>query len=396
MPLSSIDELDDDDLVKRETMLAIQNAKTLTSYLLLGTYAGSDRSVLLVGKSVQNVGNAARAKQKTKVLAEGSLVQNANKIALTSEKGDKGVAHKALLALFRTWKAPYRVEFVSSSGPNDRQQRCAALIKALKAAMAEARSNAPKDWAKLLDQVEDLAALANDFEDQKAFDKLHGEVKKALEERVKLEEEWVPRLAELDSALKTAALQRRNATGKTQESWASIDRAIVALERLAKSIDAADMDDFDTILWKVQAEVEQAAGIDIGERKRIASLSSSPPSTPPEPHFDDCVLVASEGNYRVFLDSHQNKHQSTMIPELGAWGSKMGSRFKTGRGLQWHKDNTAKTVLAWAKAQNVGEGKKVIASKTTPLPDGNIYDAAAMNDGNFVVVVYHCNPPADE
>lgn len=112
----------------------------------------------------------------------------------------------------------------------------------------------------------------------------------------------------------------------------------------------------------------------------------------------DSILVRDKDNVAVYLDNHQNKHQhgNSMIAEFGAWKAKKGSTFKAGKGLAWHKENTAVTIANWALAQNLSDGQVKYPSKTKPLADGYIYDAKVERTGTRISVVYHCNPPSNE
>jgi hypothetical protein len=111
------------------------------------------------------------------------------------------------------------------------------------------------------------------------------------------------------------------------------------------------------------------------------------------------VLIRDKTNNLVIgLDPHQNKHQhpKSRIPELGPWKYKSGTKFAYGKGLTWHRDNTAKTMQKWAiKQLPIGPTDKVILPKK-PLSDEYIYDAALFMDQGVNVLTYHCNPQSDE
>ena len=111
----------------------------------------------------------------------------------------------------------------------------------------------------------------------------------------------------------------------------------------------------------------------------------------------NCYQLINEKNIQVWLEPHQNKHQhaDSMIPQLGSWKSKKGSLFASGRGLEWHRANTAVTIRNWALALGLKEGESRIPKKE-PMTDGYIYDATAEMQKGVIIVSYHCNPPEDE
>jgi hypothetical protein len=100
---------------------------------------------------------------------------------------------------------------------------------------------------------------------------------------------------------------------------------------------------------------------------------------------------------KVYLEHHQNKHQhkNSMIGELGVWKSKKGTTFKAGKGLAWHRANTAVTARDWAASLGLADGEARVAKKA-PMADGYIYDVKAMRAGGRINVTYHCNPVSDE
>ncbi|MHB8626331.1 MAG: hypothetical protein ACYDBJ_06270 [Aggregatilineales bacterium] len=129
----------------------------------------------------------------------------------------------------------------------------------------------------------------------------------------------------------------------------------------------------------------------------------------PEPEQDIEEDDASEGGYVILedkpnqiivrLDSHQNKHQhkKTLIPQIGMWKAKKGTTFAFGRGLDWHRANTAVTMQKWALGlkATMSEGKRETLLKR-PLSDGYIYDASALMTKGEIIVDYHCNPLKNE
>ena len=109
------------------------------------------------------------------------------------------------------------------------------------------------------------------------------------------------------------------------------------------------------------------------------------------------VLIRDTANNLIIgIDTHQNKHQhpNALIPQLGTWIRKKGSTFAKGKGLEWHRNNTAKTMQTWAKA-NLPIAQQIYLQKQ-PLSDGYIYDATLFMDLGVAVVTYHCNPPKNE
>ena len=132
-----------------------------------------------------------------------------------------------------------------------------------------------------------------------------------------------------------------------------------------------------------------------GQRKQIAQETQ-------EVDVSNMVLlikdkIGQQEEIRVYLDSHQNKHQhpESMIAELGIWTKKKGTLFASGKGLAWHQKNTAETIKNWAMQQQYVDKQKHIPKKTA-MDDGYIYDASAFKEGNVIYVTYHCNPEANE
>ena len=107
-------------------------------------------------------------------------------------------------------------------------------------------------------------------------------------------------------------------------------------------------------------------------------------------------VEATSKRYVVWIEHHQNKHQITMIPGIGQWGAKMGTRFAPTEGLAWHTTNTA----AWARDHviqnlaNVPPGGAIYSPDKTKTVDANdiTYDLKAWLDAGVVNVSYHCNP----
>ena len=108
------------------------------------------------------------------------------------------------------------------------------------------------------------------------------------------------------------------------------------------------------------------------------------------------IIRDVENKIVVGIDHHQNKHQhpKTMSAEIGTWTKKKGTLFKKGRGLDWHRRNTAETIKAWALEQIPLTGRVTLKKK--PLSDGYIYDASVQPDEGLAIVTYHCNPLQNE
>lgn len=140
-------------------------------------------------------------------------------------------------------------------------------------------------------------------------------------------------------------------------------------------------------------------GLSVEDRQAALRLvyDNTEASAETDDEVSGAVLLIKEANIRVYLDSHQNKHQhgKSMIAELGVWKSKKGSTFAEGRGLAWHRTHTAVTIKNWALAQKINDGEKKTPKKE-PLDDGYIYDATAERRGDVITVIYHCNPVKSE
>jgi hypothetical protein len=118
--------------------------------------------------------------------------------------------------------------------------------------------------------------------------------------------------------------------------------------------------------------------------------------------FDEAknIELLDEDNVVVLIDHHQQKHQMDKIAEFPAYSGEPGSKFAAGKGLQWHRDNTAKVVKS--TVQQAVAGKLATPTKDyTPskVPkDGIVYDLIIRYDeptGKYVGS-YHCNPLANE
>ena len=97
------------------------------------------------------------------------------------------------------------------------------------------------------------------------------------------------------------------------------------------------------------------------------------------------AATATTPQVDVYLEHHQNKHQhkNSMIAEIGTWKAKKGSLFASGKGLQWHRTNTAVMVRNWALSLGLVDGQSRTLKKA-PLTDGYIYDASASRAGGVV------------
>lgn len=118
--------------------------------------------------------------------------------------------------------------------------------------------------------------------------------------------------------------------------------------------------------------------------------------------FDASVNIEllDEDNVVVLLDSHQQKHQRDKIPEFPVYSGEPGSKFAPGKGLAWHRENTAAVVKATvqqAVAQRLVTTTTNYSPPKTPK-DGIVYDLTITYDeptGKWVGG-YHCNPVRDE
>jgi ribosomal protein S18 acetylase RimI-like enzyme len=100
----------------------------------------------------------------------------------------------------------------------------------------------------------------------------------------------------------------------------------------------------------------------------------------------------------VQLDSHQNKHQLTKIPQLKQEAAG-GTKFPEGIDLAWHVANTAPIVMQWAKgyvatavAGSVNGKSKAYSPKKNSLHKEIEFDVTAILDDGVYYVTYHCNP----
>lgn len=102
--------------------------------------------------------------------------------------------------------------------------------------------------------------------------------------------------------------------------------------------------------------------------------------------------------YVVWLEHHQNKHQLSMISEIGSWRGQTGTKFGASEGLQWHTDNTAVWARDWVReneARIPQGGDTFNPNKTETVDDDITYDLKASLDGEIRHIYYHCNPKKD-
>jgi hypothetical protein len=112
------------------------------------------------------------------------------------------------------------------------------------------------------------------------------------------------------------------------------------------------------------------------------------------------IELLDEDNVVVLIDHHQQKHQMDKIPEFPAYSGEPGSKFAAGKGLQWHRDNTAQVVKTTVEQAVAGKLATPTKDYTPPkVPkDGIVYDLIIRYDeptGKFVGS-YHCNPLVNE
>jgi hypothetical protein len=105
-------------------------------------------------------------------------------------------------------------------------------------------------------------------------------------------------------------------------------------------------------------------------------------------------------NVVVLIDDHQQKHQSEKIPQFKAYTGDPGTKFAGGKGLEWHRANTARQVKLTVE-DAVRTQKVTTTTSYAPPKDaihGIIYDLLISYDdatGKYVGS-YHCNPVVDE
>ena len=112
------------------------------------------------------------------------------------------------------------------------------------------------------------------------------------------------------------------------------------------------------------------------------------------------IELIDADNVVVLIDHHQQKHQRDKIPEFPAYTGEPGSKFASGKDLEWHRGNTAETVKATVLDS---VDKRLVTATTTYAPskvpkDEIVYDLIVSYDaptGKWVGS-YHCNPLRNE
>ncbi len=100
----------------------------------------------------------------------------------------------------------------------------------------------------------------------------------------------------------------------------------------------------------------------------------------------------------VQVDSHQQKHQATLIPKLDTYTGGSGDKFPKKVDLDYHKDTIAPIVYAWANKMQGYIMKQpdgyLPKDKYALAPNHIDFDVVATYDKttNTITVTYHCNP----
>jgi len=113
------------------------------------------------------------------------------------------------------------------------------------------------------------------------------------------------------------------------------------------------------------------------------------------------IELSDQDNIVVVLDHHQNKHQRDKIAELPVYTGAPGSKFASGKGLDWHRTTRAPAVRSSVKtAVDAGRitPKSGAYSPSKDAIGGIIYDLTITYDDDTgkYVGTYHCNPVVDE
>ncbi|MEH1840424.1 MAG: DUF4157 domain-containing protein [Nostoc sp.] len=101
---------------------------------------------------------------------------------------------------------------------------------------------------------------------------------------------------------------------------------------------------------------------------------------------------------RVTIDSHQNKHQSTKIREIGMMDGTSGSYFPENVDLDHHKKYFVPMVIEWGRenAERIinAQGRSVSAGKYDIAPGEIDFEVNGVykNREKRIDVNYHCNP----
>lgn len=118
---------------------------------------------------------------------------------------------------------------------------------------------------------------------------------------------------------------------------------------------------------------------------------------------DSNNLLLEEGTmndnnkFAVFLESHQNKHQSLAIGKLMTYTGAPGNKFPQQCNIEWHKNNTCPVVLEMlqnACQENcLSETNRLYIPKKEPI-NNIIYDVAFCYDPTRkqYFAWYHCYP----
>jgi hypothetical protein len=112
------------------------------------------------------------------------------------------------------------------------------------------------------------------------------------------------------------------------------------------------------------------------------------------------IELSDEDEIVVIMDHHQQKHQFDKIPEFPAYTGDPGTKFRAGKGLEWHRDNTV-PVVRDTIAEAVSSGKVTPEKEYLPRKkpkDGIVYDLNISYDASTGKYVgsYHCNPLVEE
>lgn len=108
-------------------------------------------------------------------------------------------------------------------------------------------------------------------------------------------------------------------------------------------------------------------------------------------------LLMKENNFVVFLESHQNKHQSLAIGQLLTYTGAPGNKFPKQCNIEWHKKNTCPVVLKMmqeaCQKKCLSETKSVYIPQKEPNND-IIYDVVCCYDPTHKIYSawYHCYP----
>ena len=108
-------------------------------------------------------------------------------------------------------------------------------------------------------------------------------------------------------------------------------------------------------------------------------------------------LVKEENNFVVYLESHQNKHQSMAIGKLKTYTGAPGNKFPSMCDLEWHTNNTCPVVLTMMQKayqeKHLSETERVYIPKKEPI-NNIIYDVVFCYNPTQkkYFAWYHCYP----